>query len=130
MPKSAPAPRSSAFSPAADSALLFIFAHHQQVAIGRGDGADRRIQSLALKAGADVDQAGRLDRQIPFGAQRDKGFFRRRQKTLVIDGVIDNVDFSAGRPKSSIISRLIISALQITPRRCESWYISRSACIT
>ena len=35
--------------------LLFIFAYYQQVAVGRRDGADRRIQPLALKAGAGND---------------------------------------------------------------------------
>ena len=48
--------------------LIFIFANHQQIAIGRGDGADRRRQPFTLKAGADVNQAGRLQRQLPFGA--------------------------------------------------------------
>ena len=42
--------------------LILIFANHQQIAIGGGDGADCRRQSLALKAGADVNQAGCLQR--------------------------------------------------------------------
>ena len=48
--------------------LILIFADHQQVAIGGSDGADRRRQPFTFKAGADVDQAGRLQRQLPFGA--------------------------------------------------------------
>jgi len=99
------------------AALLFIFAHHQQVAVGRRDGADRRIQSLALKAGADVDQAGRLARQIPFGAQRDKGFFRRRQKTLVIDSVIDNVDFF--RRQAEVFNNLAFNHLRVADNAAQ-----------